>query len=169
MSSTTRRLVRAALVVAMLAGCTTTGITTGIIDGRVAVPDKPAAAVAFTYTSSRARNGGTLSTTLPSGEGFSGQYVQITSTSTVDTIDPFFWDPVSVWADWGLFDTPWFDGGDVSTFVTNYSRKVVATLFGDQGDVMRCRFRLNDPERGMPGGGAGQCQVSNGSHIDARF
>ncbi len=132
MSSTTRRLVRAALVVAMLAGCTTTGITTGIIDGRVAVPDKPAAAVAFTYTSSRARNGGTLSTTLPSGEGFSGQYVQITSTSTVDTIDPFFWDPVSVWADWG-------------------------------------RFRLNDPERGMPGGGAGQCQVSNGSHIDARF
>jgi hypothetical protein len=163
MSSTTRRLVQAALVAALLTGCT----TTGIIDGRVAVPDKPAAAVAFTYTSSWARNGGTLSTTLPSGEGFSGQYVHITSTSTVDTIDPYFWNPV--WADWGPFGTPWYDGGDFPTFVKNYSGKVVATLFGDQGDVMRCRFRLSDPERGMPGGGVGQCQVSNGSHIDARF
>lgn len=163
MSSTTRRLVRAALVAALLAGCT----TTGTIDGRVAVPDKPAAAVAFTYTASWARNSGTLSTTLPSGEGFSGQYVQITSTSTVDMIDPSFWDPA--WMDWGPFDTPWSDGGDFKTFVTNDSRKVVATLFGDQGDVMRCRFRLSDPERGMPGGGVGQCQVSNGSHIEARF
>ncbi len=153
MSSTTRRLVQAALIAAMLTGCT----TTGTIDGRVAVADKPAAAVAFTYTASWARNGGTLSTTLPSGEGFSGQYVQIASTSTVDTIEPSLRDPA--WIDWGPFDTLWFHGSD----------KVVATLFGDKGDVMRCRFRLNDPERGMPGGGAGQCQVSNGSHIDARF
>src|SRR5712692_2724195 len=122
-----------------------------------AVADKPAAAVAFTYTASWARNGGTLSTTLPSGEGFSGQYVQIASTSTVDTIEPSLRDPA--WIDWGPFDTLWFHGSD----------KVVATLFGDKGDVMRCRFRLNDPERGMPGGGVGQCQVSNGSHIDARF
>jgi hypothetical protein len=163
MSSTTRRLVQVALVVTMLAGCT----TTGTIDGRVAVPDKQAAAVAFTYTASQGRNGGTLSTTLPSGEGFSGQYVQITSTSTVDTSDPFFWHPD--WADWNPFSTPWFDGSDVSTSVKQYSGKVVATLFGDKGDVMHCRFRLHDPERGMPGGGVGQCQVSNGSHIDAHF
>jgi len=153
MSSTTRRLVQAALIAAMLTGCT----TTGTIDGRVAVPDKPAAAVAFTYTASWARNGGTLSTTLPSGEGFSGQYVQIASTSPVDTIEPSFWDPT--WINWGPSDTLWFHRSD----------KVVATLIGDKGDVMRCSFRLNDPERGMPGGGVGQCQVSNGSHIDARF
>jgi hypothetical protein len=153
MSSTTRRLVQVALVAAMLAGCT----TTGTIDGRVAVPDKPAAAVTFTYTASWTRNGGTLSTTLPSGEGFSGQYVQIASTRPVDTIEPYFWDPA--WIDWGPSDTLWFNG----------SNKVVATLFGDKGDSMRWRFRLNDPERGMPGGGVGECQVSNGSHIDARF
>jgi hypothetical protein len=163
MSSTTRRLVQVALVATMLAGCT----TTGTIDGRVAGPDKPAAAVAFTYTASWGRHGGTLSTTLPSGESFSGQYVQITSTSTVDTSDPFFWNPD--WADWNPFSTPWFDGSDVSTFVKKYSGKVVATLFGDKGDSMHCRFRLNDPKLGMPGGGVGQCQVSNGSHIDARF
>ena len=163
MFSTTRRLVQVALVATMLPGCT----TTGTIDGRVAGPDKPAAAVAFTYTSSWERHGGALSTTLPSGEGFSGQYVQITSTSTVDTSDPFFWNPD--WADWNPFSTPWFDGSDGSTVVKKYSGKVVATLFGDKGDVMRCRFRLHDPERGMPGGGVGQCQVSNGSHIDAHF
>ena len=111
MFSTTRGLVQAALVAALLAGCT----TTGTIDGRLAVPDKLAAAVAFTYTASWGRHGGTLSTTLPSGEGFSGQYVHITSTSTVDTRDPFFWNPD--WADWNPFSTPWFDGSDGSTFV----------------------------------------------------
>ena len=163
MASTTRHLVQVALVAAMLAGCT----TTGTIDGRVAGPDKPAAAVAFTYTASQGRHHGTLSTTLPSGEGFSGQYVHITSTSAVDTSDPFFWHPD--WADWNPFSTPWFDGSDGSTVVKHDSGKVVATLFGDKGDVMHCRFRLHDPERGMPGGGVGQCQVSNGSHIDAHF
>src|SRR4029453_10051508 len=76
MFSTTRRLVQVALVATMLPGC----MTTGTIDGRVAVPDKPAAAIAFTYTASWGRHGGTLSTTLPSGENFSGQYVHITST-----------------------------------------------------------------------------------------
>ena len=163
MFSTTRRLVQVALVAALLVGCT----TTGTIDGRVAGPDQPAAAVAFTYTASWGRHGGTLSTRLPSGEGFSGQYVPITSTRTVDARDPFFWHPD--WADWNPFSTPWFDGSDGSTSVTTYSGKVVATLFGDQGNVMRCRFRLHDPERGMPGGGVGRCQVSNGSHVDALF
>ena len=62
MSSTIRRLVQVALVAAMLAGCT----TTGTIDRRVAVPDKPAAAV--------------------------------------DTIDPYFSDPVS--GDWGPVGGP---------------------------------------------------------------
>src|SRR5262249_57488137 len=109
MPGTTNRLGQVALVAALLAGCT----TTGTIDGRVAVPDKPAAAVAFTYTASWGRHGGTLSTTLPSGEGFSGQYVHITSTSTVDTSDPFFWHPHS--PDSNPFITPCFDATDVST------------------------------------------------------
>jgi hypothetical protein len=86
MANTTRHLVQVALVAAMLAGCT----TTGTIGGRVAGPDKPAAAVAFTSTASQGRHHGTLSTALPSGEGFSSQYVHITSTSAVDTSDPLF-------------------------------------------------------------------------------
>jgi len=163
MSSTTRRLVQAALMAALLASCT----TTGTLNGRVAVPDTPAAAVVFTYTAAWARDGGTMSTRLPSGESFSGPYVPITSTSTVAALDPSVW--ALTWIDWGPSGTPRRVCGPVSTCEMIDSVQVVATLYGDQGDVMHCRFGLHDPEHGMPGGGVGQCQVSNGSHIEARF
>jgi hypothetical protein len=47
--------------------------------------------------------------------------------------------------------------------------KVVATLFGDRGDTTRYRFRLSVPERAMPGGGVGDCQVSDGGQLTAQF
>jgi putative hemolysin len=34
---------------------------------------------------------------------------------------------------------------------------------------MRCRFTLRDPDAGMSGGGLGQCQLPDGSIIDAQF
>jgi hypothetical protein len=54
-------------------------------------------------------------------------------------------------------------------WVQLYSGKVVATLFGDQGDSMRCRFQLTDPQAGLSGGGVGQCQVSNGWEINVQL
>jgi hypothetical protein len=90
-----------------------------------------------------------MTVTLPTGESFSGKYVHITSTSTVDVMPPVFWD--RSWAMWGPFGSPWYDGTDFPTFTRNYSGKVVATLFGDRGDTMRCRFRLSVPERACPG------------------
>ena len=64
---------------------------------------------------------------------------------------------------------PWIVGADVPTFVRNYSGTVIATLLGDRGGRMRCRFRLAEPEQGMSGGGVGECEASGGGKIDATF
>jgi hypothetical protein len=108
-----------------------------------------------------------MTVTLPTGESFSGKYVHVTSTTTVDVVPPVFWDPA--WSDWGPFGYPWDDGAGFQAFRRSYSGKVVATLFGDRGDTMRCRFHLQAPEQGMRGGGVGACQVSNGGQLTAMF
>jgi hypothetical protein len=46
---------------------------------------------------------------------------------------------------------------------------IVSTLDGDRGGSMICRFRLKQPGVGPEGGGAGQCELSRGGYIDARF
>ena len=51
----------------------------------------------------------------------------------------------------------------------NYSGKVIATLFGDKGGTMRCRFHLSQPAAGMEGGGVGECQTKAGDKIIAQF
>ena len=117
-------------------------------------------------------SGGTLTTTLPSGENFKGHYSQISSASGSDTLGTAWggwgvWEPY--WGDWGPHGSPWVSGNDFATFVQNYNGKVVATLFGDRGDTMRCRFQLTDREEGIGGGGVGQCQTSNGDTLDAQF
>ena len=123
--------------------------------------------------SERLGNGGTLSVTLPDGESYSGRYLQITSTSTVDTLGwgwgyGYGWGPY--WGDWGAWGPgPWYGPADWTSFVRNYSGSVVATLFGNAGHTMRCRFHLASPELGLSGGGVGECQTSDGRHIDAQF
>ena len=150
---------------AALSGC----VSTGLLNGRLAVPGQPAVPVTFTFTSDRPGEGGTLTATLPDGEFFSGRYVQITSTTTEDAVGPMFrgWDPY--WHTWGPYGQPWYDGRDYHAFRTNYSGKVVATLFGDKGNTMRCRFRLGDPPSGLSGGGTGECQLSTGGAIEVQF
>ena len=151
------------VVLLMLQGCT----TTGVIDGRFAMAGTPPTPVTLSYQMQPFGAGGTMLVTLPTGEAFTGKYVHITSTSTADVVPRMFWGPG--WNDWGPFGDPWLDGDDFPVFVRNYSGKVVATLFGDRGDVMRCRFNLSVPEQGMHGGGVGACQVSNGGQLSAHF
>ena len=109
---------------------------------------------------------------MPSGESFSGRFVQVTSTSAMDSIGPMWssWGS-PMWSDWGPpFGETWIGGPvDMTTFRTNYTGKVVATLFGDRGTVMRCRFRLVNPPGGMQDGGNGECQLSTGGKLDAQF
>jgi hypothetical protein len=150
------------------AGC----VASGTIRGRLTVPGTPPAMIAMQYRSERFAQNGTIRTTLPSGEAFTGRYLQVTSDTTADTLDPY-WDDWGVgWAGWGPWSDdygPWVVGADMPTFVRNYSGKVIATLIGDRGDRMRCRFRLASPEQGMSSGGVGECEVTGGGKIAAEF
>lgn len=115
---------------------------------------------------------GMMTVTMPSGEVFRGRYAQISSTSGSDTLGTAWggwgvWEPY--WKDWGPHGSPWVSGDDFATFVQNYSGKVVATLFGDRGGTMRCRFQLADPGEGLAGGAVGQCQTSSGHDLEAQI
>jgi hypothetical protein len=150
----------------VLAGC----VSSGPIAGQLSLPGQPPQRVTLGYATDRFDEGGTLSVTLPTGERFTGRYIQVTSTSAVETIGPTWasWGPM--WADWGPYGDTWIGGpADVWTFRRNYSGRVVAMLFGDRGTVMRCRFMLVNPPGGMPDGGTGECQISTGGKIDAQF
>jgi hypothetical protein len=47
---------------------------------------------------------------------------------------------------------------------------VVANLRAQDGEFMRCRFSLINPQRGMAGGGEGRCQLSDSNReINADF
>jgi hypothetical protein len=163
----TLRWLGLALALGAVSSCT----SSGPISGQLAVPGQAAQRVTLTYVTDRFDAGGRITGTMPSGESFAGRFVQVTSTSTMDAVGPM-WSSWSspMWNDWGPFGETWVGGpADVRTFRTNYSGKVVATLFGDRGGVMRCRFRLVNPPGGMADGGTGECQLSTGGTLNAQF
>ncbi|SRR5579884_1407311 len=165
MATVSRFLVLLFLLASALQGCA----HKGQLYGQLPASNQQATPVTFDYRSDRGGTGGKISTTLPSGESFSGNYVQITSTTQEQEVAPFFngWSPY--WNDWGPFGSPWMDAGGYPAFRTNYSDRVVATLFGDRGDTMRCRFDLKKPIAGLRGGGTGECQTSKQERIDVQF
>lgn len=158
-------LVPGVVLAGVLSGCA----STGVLKGRLSLPGQPAAPVTLAFQSDRLGGGGTLSTTLPDGESFSGKYVQMTSATAGEVAAPMSqgWEPF--WGGWGAFGEPWFEGGGYETFRVNYSGKVIATLFGDKGSNMRCRLTLADPPSGLAGSGTGECQLSGGGKIDVQF
>jgi len=165
MRSQTAGLVLAA---AVLAGC----VASGPIKGRLTQPGAAPTPVTLHYRSARFNQNGTLTATLPSGESFSGRYLQVTSDTDAETLDPYWGGWGVGWAGWGPWTDdygPWIAGEDFPTFVRNYSGKVIATLLGDRGSRMRCRFRLADPSQGMSSGGVGECEVTGGGKITAEF
>src|SRR3569832_817698 len=156
------RMIRGFILVFVLAGALT-GCSSqkGQLHGQLISPDRPSAApVTMQYQSDRSGTGGKISTMLPNGESFTGNYVQITSATEERGLDPFWsgWSPY--WSDWGPFGDRWVGGPGFATFRTNYSNRGVATLFGNRGDTMRCRLDLKSPRKGKVGGGAGECQTS---------
>src|SRR5215475_7664206 len=119
---------RIAVVVAagLLAGCA----GTGPITGQLVIPGQAPQRVTMTYETDRFDEGGTLSVTLPTGERFTGRFLQITSTTSVESVGPTWasWGPV--WSEWGPFGETWISGpSDAMTFRRNYTGRVVATLF----------------------------------------
>jgi len=157
----TRLIARMALplVVAALGatGCATMGAGTG------ATPSG-ADPVTFNWKGSTASDSGTMTASMSDGTSYTGQYFQITRNTSVEGLEPLW---VGWGGRWGGFG--WDDWGADSSFVTQYTGRVVANLGTASGTHMRCKFQLADPNEGMSGGGAGQCQMPDGKTIDATF
>lgn len=152
----------------LLGGC----VASGPIKGTLTAPGAKPTPVTMHYRSARFSQNGTITTTLPSGESFSGRYLQVASDTNAETLDPYWGGWGIGWEGWGGWTDdygPYIPGADVPTFVRNYSGKVIATLLGDRGSRMRCRFRLANPTQGMSSGGVGECEVSGGGKITAEF
>jgi hypothetical protein len=154
-----------ALLAAIAAGCTTmgTGVGSTLSGG---------SSTTFSWKSSDGVSG-TMTATVSGGQTYSGQYFQITKDTTVDGIGPLWypgwggrggWGGRVGWGGWG-----YWDADPSPDFITHYSGQVVANLAASNGTHMRCQFRLVHPSDGMNGGGAGQCQLPDGTTIDTNF
>jgi hypothetical protein len=147
------------LLAVVACGCTTMGTGSG------STPSGGYTTV-FNWKSSDGISG-TITATLSGGQTYSGQYFQITKDTTVDSIGPLWYsgwggrNGWSGWDYWGAYPSP--------DFITHYTGRVVAQLAAPNGTHMRCQFRLVYPADGMNGGGIGQCQLPDGTTIDANF
>lgn len=140
----------------LAAGCTTTGTGYG---ATVAGSDP----VTFQWKSSGSVSGD-MSAKLANGKTYTGQFFQVTTNTTVDSLGP-------LWAGWGpgWRRGGWADWDAGPAFVTHYSGRAVANLVSADGTHIRCRFQLAQPSEGMAGGGLGECQLPDGQHIDAKL
>jgi hypothetical protein len=161
------RVAAASLIALAAAGCTTTGIGTGQAIGQNL-------GVQFSWT----ENGGTrgvMTAQFSDGRVFQGQFFQITQEGRMD-YSPLWrgWGGGFGWGGgWGgrRFGWGWGGWGPWGPFddtYTQYTGQVLANLQGP-GGFMRCHFNLMRPMSGMAGGGLGQCQLPNGTIINAQF
>jgi hypothetical protein len=106
--------------------------------------------IEITYSDSRIGQA-ILRTALPDGERFEGKLVKIGAADSQSNAAA----AGSASADFG--DVILFDGN------------AEATLFGEWGNIMKCRFHLTDSIIGLSSGGFGLCQDSRGRAIDIFF
>lgn len=159
----------ASLLAIAATGCTTTGFGTG---------QSPNGALGATFSwTETGGSQGRMAAQLSNGQIYQGLMFQITSESRVASYYEPLWNGWGRgfgwgrgwggrrwgygWGGWG----PW--GPDMET-ITHYSGQVLANLQGP-GGFMRCHFNLMSPSAGMAGGGIGQCQMPNGTIINAQF
>ena len=135
----------------MLAGCESTGTIRGVSE---------AGSVKMNYKQEFDANDGTLKVTMPSGETFSGKFVQKSSSKSGDEL-----------LLGKLLNADGNDDDDSIAFndSTTVSSQAEALLIGNKGHTMKCKFQLSDPESGIDGGGIGSCKVSNGKTINMTF
>jgi hypothetical protein len=106
--------------------------------------------IEVTYTDSRLGQA-RLQTVLPGGERFEGKIVR------------------TGWA--GAQSDSAVSGDESTDFddVQMFEGNAEATLTGNKGNVMKCRFSLTDSIMGLSSGGFGLCQVTDGRVIDIYF
>ena len=131
------------LIVAITVGCS------GQIDG---VIRRDAKRIEITYTDSRL-TAAELTAVLPDGEQFRGK-----SESLDRARDALEMTSTAGGRQSGNFEA-----------VQNFPGNSKATLSGNRGNVIRCRFKITDVIIGFSSGGTGICQVSDGRVIDVFF
>ncbi len=135
--------VLAAMILTATIGCT------GTMDG---VIRRDAKRIDIIYTDSRVAVA-ELIAVLPNGERFRGKPERLDRTKEMMEADSTDTDDIAV-----HFEA-------LQTFPGN----VKATLSGNRGDVIKCRFKLSDVILGFSSGGFGICQISDGRIIDVFF
>ena len=129
--------------------------TSGTLRGSVSQAGSPSVPVPVTYTTQALGPSGTLSFTLPDGETFAGPYTQ--GWSTVEGAQSQVPGLGGVFFDWGGPGARGFmDDDPVPVTETQWSSQASATLSGNRGHSMSCRFRLSNPSAGIAGGGEGR-------------
>jgi len=148
---------------------------TGIMVAQWTPPAKssaPAQKIMIAWESNSHTTGDVTFTLGPGGQRYVGTYVLVEDSVRHVAMQPLY----DVWQA-GSFDEygiggmdPWFEPAwGMSTWVDHYNGRVVAALNGNRGGSARCKFRLTNTEAGMPAGGTGQCQLSNGGQLEVDF
>ena len=151
------------LAVTVLAGC-----ASGQVTGRVTQRGAPDGPLSMTWTSGMFGESGKMSAVMPDGERFSGTYQVVTPGLAPETVGPGWTSEATDETQGDIDDSFWGAARDPA-FVQRYQNKAVATLRGDRGTTMLCRFHLDAGGAGMGGGGNGECQTSRGAKINAQF
>jgi len=158
------RAVTIALSAAVLLGC-----ASGPVSGRVALPGQPAAPLTMTWNSGLFGESGKITAVMPDGERFSGKYTVVSPGMTRSAVDPAWTGDEPGENQGQIDDSMWGAGRDHFAFTKTHENKAVATLKGDRGTTMLCRFNLLAGGAGMGGGGTGECQTSKGAKISTSF
>jgi hypothetical protein len=150
---------------AILLGSCASRAATGYLGGRWTALDRPVTGVEFVWTTDTSGIRGTLTAALPTGERFSGNFVQVThevaDTDLAPMVGPLAGFTDAVAREGGT--TPedvWTSAVDLDTLRTQYANRILSVLWSDKGNAMRCGFRLFDPPKGFLGGGTGGCKIS---------
>ena len=136
-------LVLAALIVTATLGCS--GKLNGIVR-------RDAGRIEIVYSDSRIAKA-ELSVVLPDGQRFKGRSEKFDRYKEPAQADAPQVDDVSIHFE------------NLSTFDGN----TMASLTGNRGDVINCRFKVTDTIIGFSSGGVGLCQISDGRVIDVYF
>src|SRR5262249_2582728 len=141
----------------------------GPVTGQVAVAGQPPAPLTMSWESGLFGESGTMAAVMPDGERFSGKYVVVKEGTARGRVDPAWEGDEPADARGEIDDSMWGAARDRAAFVSKHLNTAGATLKGNRGAMILCRFSRQAAEAGMRGGGAGDCQTSKGAKISASF
>jgi hypothetical protein len=145
------------------------GCASGTVTGSVAVKGQSSAPLVMKWNSGLFGESGKMSAVMPDGEQFSGTYQVVKPGMSRSKLEPAWTGDEPNEYQGAIDNSMWGAGRDTMSFLRTYENKAVATLKGNRGSRMLCRFDLEAGGAGMGGGGKGECQTSKGARITATF